>query len=280
MEAASENAMRRRAESAEEEKRTPGSSRERDRTKPRAARIYRMVMPEHTCPFGLKSVDLLERKGYRVEDHWLTSRAEQDAFKAEHDVETTPQTFIDDRRIGGWDDLRRFFGQEVTPPDARSYRPVLVVFAVSAAIAVALTSATGGAAWLVAPRFLALTMCILALLKLQDVERFSTMFLGYDLLARRVVRYAYVYPYAELVAGLLMLAGALPWVSVPIAAFIGCVGALSVVKAVYVDRRELECACVGGTSRVPLGFVSLTENLVMIGMAIWTASGAMTLSRG
>lgn len=38
-------------------------------------------------------------------------------------------------------------------------------------------------------------------------------------------------------------------------------------QSVYVDRRQLKCACVGGTSKVPLGFVSLTENLMMVAMA-------------
>ena len=38
-----------------------------------------------------------------------------------------------------------------------------------------------------------------------------------------------------------------------------------------VDKRSLKCACVGGSSNVPLGFVSLTENLMMIVMAVWMA---------
>jgi hypothetical protein len=42
-----------------------------------------------------------------------------------------------------------------------------------------------------------------------------------------------------------------------------------VIKAVYVDERELSCACVGGGSKVPLGFVSLTENLFMVGAGVW-----------
>lgn len=54
-----------------------------------------------------------------------------------------------------------------------------------------------------------------------------------------------------------------------LALFVGTVGAVSVFKAVYVDRRELKCACVGGAGSVPLGFVSLTENLLMIGMGAW-----------
>ena len=80
---------------------------------PTTAKVYRMVMPDHVCPYGLKTVDLLERKGFEVEDHHLETREETDAFKAKHDVETTPQTFIGGKRIGGYDDLREHFGKSV-----------------------------------------------------------------------------------------------------------------------------------------------------------------------
>jgi hypothetical protein len=53
-----------------------------------------------------------------------------------------------------------------------------------------------------------------------------------------------------------------------LALFIGGIGAWSVFKAVYLEKRELKCACVGGDTNVPLGFISLTENLMMVGMAI------------
>jgi len=237
----------------------------------RKAILYRMVMPEHVCPYGLKALDLLRRKGFTVEDRWLRTRAETDAFKADHGVETTPQTFIGGARIGGYDDLRRYFGKAVRAADTVSYRPVIAVFAVAALMALAASWAAAGALFIVqtAEWFIAFSMCILALLKLQDIESFSTMFLNYDLLARRFVPYAYVYPFAELLAGVLMAAGALMWLSIPVALFIGGIGAVSVFKAVYIDRRALKCACVGGGSNVPLGFVSLTENLMMIAMAAW-----------
>lgn len=139
--------------------------------------LYRMVMPEHLCPFGLKSRDLLKREGYSVDDHWLRTREQTDDFKRREGVDTTPQAYIDGQRIGGYDDVRRFFGKPVADPKANQYRQVLAVF--------------------------------------------------------------------------------------------GTVGAVSVFKAVYIDKRELKCACVGGDSNVPLGFVSLTENLVMVGMGGW-----------
>ena len=235
------------------------------------ATIYRMVMPEHTCPYGLKATDLLRRQGYAVEDRWLRTREETDAFKAEHRVKTTPQTFIDGERVGGHDDLRRFLGKPVADPKATSYRPVAAVFATTALMALAVSHAVFDTPFTVraVEWFVAFSMCALAMLKLQDVERFSSMFLGYDLLAKRWVPYSYMYPFAELGAGVLMAAGALSWLSVPVALFIGGIGAASVFKAVFVDRRELMCACVGGASNVPLGFVSLTENLFMVAMALW-----------
>ena len=233
--------------------------------------LHRMVMPEHTCPYGLKSLDLLRRKGFQVEDHHLTTRAETDAFKAEHGVKTTPQTFIAGERVGGYDDLRRRFGLHVAVPGETSYRPVAALFAMTALLAMAASHAVLGSPFTLRALqwFGGFSMATLALLKLQDVEKFSTMFLNYDLLAKRWVRYGYLYPFAEGLAGVLMVAGALNWLSIPIALFIGTVGAVSVFKAVYVDKRELKCACVGGSSNVPLGFVSLTENLGMIAMAVW-----------
>ncbi|HVL42165.1 MAG TPA: glutaredoxin [Brevundimonas sp.] len=110
----------------------------------KTAVLYRMVMPDHTCPYGLKARHLLRARGYRVEDHWLETREATDAFKAGHGVKTTPQTFIDGQRIGGYDDLRRFFGLTVREPGETSYIPVIAVFAATALLAGAATWATTG----------------------------------------------------------------------------------------------------------------------------------------
>jgi glutaredoxin len=234
-----------------------------------------MVMPHHTCPYGLKAKDLLRRAGYEVEDRHLTTREQTDAFKAEHGVQTTPQIFIGGKRVGGYDDLRRHLGKRVADPKATTYRPVIALFSMTALLALAVSYAVSGAAFTVpaVEWFIGFSMVVLALLKLQNVETFATMFLNYDLLAKRWVPYSYIYPFAEGAAGLLMVAGVLTWLSVPIALFIGSIGAVSVFYAVYVQKRELKCACVGGSSNVPLGFISLTENLMMIAMAVWMGLG-------
>ena len=241
------------------------------------ATIYRMVMEKHLCPYGLQAKDLLEREGFTVDDHWLTTRAETDAFKREHQVESTPQVFIGGKRIGGFDALQTHLGHPPPDPDATSYTPVLVVFAVAALMGLAMSWAAYGTLLTVraAEWFIAVSMCVLAILKLRDLRSFATMFLNYDLLAQRWVPYARIYPFAEAGAGILMIAGALTIISAPVALFIGGVGAWSVFKAVYLDKRELKCACVGGASNVPLGFVSLTENLMMVAMALWMGARAL-----
>jgi glutaredoxin len=240
-------------------------------TAPRQAVLYRMVMDKHLCPFGLKAKSLLEREGFKVEDHWLKTRAETDAFKAEREVKTTPQIYIDGARVGGYDDLRRFLGKSVPDPTVPTYKPIIAVFAVTALMALAASQAVFGNPFTIraAEWFIAFSMCVLAILKLRDIEKFSSMFLGYDLLAQRWVPYSYIYPFAEALAGILMITHVLKIVSIPVALFIGTVGAISVFKAVYIDRRELKCACVGGDTNVPLGFVSLTENVMMVAMALW-----------
>jgi glutaredoxin len=233
--------------------------------------LYRMVMDKHLCPYGLKSLDLLKRNGFEVEDHHLTTREQTDAFKQQQGVDSTPQTFIDGKRVGGYENVRRYFGKPVRDKDAVTYRPVIAIFGMAAAMALAASwAATGALLTDFAVRwFVALAMCILAIQKLRDLDGFTTMFLGYDLLARRWVPYAWLYPFAEAIAGVLMIAGVLRWISIPLALFIGTVGAVSVFYAVYVQKRELKCACTGANSNVPLGFVSLTENLMMIAIALW-----------
>jgi glutaredoxin 3 len=76
------------------------------------ALLHRMVTPEHTCPFGVKALELLKRAGYQVEDHQLTTRSEVDTFMQDEGVQTTPQIYIDGQRIGGYEELVAYLGEE------------------------------------------------------------------------------------------------------------------------------------------------------------------------
>jgi glutaredoxin len=79
---------------------------------PRKATLYRMILPDHTCPYGVRAKQLLEEHGFEIDDQILQSRDEVDAFEAEHGVQATPQVFIDGERIGGSDELASYLERQ------------------------------------------------------------------------------------------------------------------------------------------------------------------------
>ena len=60
-------------------------------TEPQTATLYRMVLPDHTCPFGVRAKELLTERGFTVEDQILETREDTDRFKQEQGVCTTPR---------------------------------------------------------------------------------------------------------------------------------------------------------------------------------------------
>ena len=235
------------------------------------ADIYRMVTPDHLCPWGIKALDLLKRNGYEVADHHLESMEASEQYKVDNDVDETPQIILEGERLGGYDELRDHLGLGPDPKEGETYQPVIAIFAVTLLMALTTTWAMLGDISIIraVELFIAFSMCVLGIQKLRDLKSFATGFVQYDLLAQRYVPYAYVYAFIEAVGGAFMIAGLFTWVVAPIVLLASGIGAVSIVKATYFEKRDLKCACVGGDSSVPLGFVSLTENLMMIMMAAW-----------
>jgi glutaredoxin/uncharacterized membrane protein YphA (DoxX/SURF4 family) len=235
------------------------------------ATIYRMVTPDHLCPWGIKALDLLKRNGYEVSDHHLETMDANKQYKEDHKVDETPQIYIGEEHIGGYDALREHLGLGPDPKEGKTYQPVVAIFAVTFLMAVTTAWAFQGSfsAIRIAELFIAFSMCALGIQKLQDLQSYANGFIQYDLLAQRYVPYAYVYAFIETIGGVMMIGGLLTWIVAPIVLLATTLGAVSIIKAVYIEKRDLECACVGGGKDVPLGFLSLTENLMMMAMAIW-----------
>ena len=79
----------------------------------RKAVLYRMKLPTHECPYGLLAKRMLQDGGFDVQEHVLTSREQVEAFKAEQGVDTTPQIFIGDDRIGGSEELADYLEETI-----------------------------------------------------------------------------------------------------------------------------------------------------------------------
>ena len=111
--------------------------------------------------------------------------------------------------------------------------------------------------------FMGISICLLAMLKLMDKQSFGVSFKKYDLISSRFSKWIFIYPFCELLIGLSFLLPAPPSSIVLIAFILGIFGMTSVFKAVYLDKLKLNCACVGGNAKTPLGIISFIENLLM-----------------
>lgn len=222
-------------------------------------RLYRMVTPESECPWGLKASALLRDRGIEFEDIQLRSRAEVDQFKAQQGVATTPQIFFGADRIGGYSDLATKLNAPIqsTKP---SYQPVIALFSVAGLISLSLS--------LGMPGFMGISLSMLASLKLMDIKTFAASFATYDLISQAFKPYGKLYPFLELGIGLGFLSGLAPMATGIGSMLVGVTGATSIIKAVYIEKRSLNCACVGGNSKLPLGVVSIAENTMMVLMGI------------
>ena len=108
-----------------------------------------------------------------------------------------------------------------------------------------------------------ISICLLAMLKLMDIEAFGASYKKYDLITSRFDSWIYVYPFCELLIGISFLYSSPPSLIIFIALILRISGMVSVIKAVYLDKLKLNCACIGGYAKPPLGIFSLIENLLM-----------------
>lgn len=223
-------------------------------TNAKNVKIYRMSMPEHECPWGLRAIKLLQEQGIEFEDVKLRSREEVDQVKAKYGVATTPQIFFGTERIGGYTDLAERLKVEAEKAEY-SYTPVAAVFSTAGLMALATS--------LGIPGFMGFSLSLLASLKLMNLNSFAESFEKYDLVTKRFKPYGKIYPFAELLIGLGFLSGVAPLATGISSFVVGVSGAVSVFKAVYIDKLALNCACVGGNSKAPLGVVSFAENAIM-----------------
>ncbi|MDE1151173.1 MAG: hypothetical protein PW788_01440 [Micavibrio sp.] len=153
--------------------------------------------------------------------------------------------------------------QETFADKVRQYKPLIVILAV-ALVAAAGLAAGGHLAFMQAA--MGMFLCLLATLKFFSLQGFANTFAGYDLLAARVKAYAFAYPFIEMALGFLYLSGIAPLATNAVMAVLMLVGSLGVAQVIR-HGKKVQCACVGSSFALPVGRVTLAENLVMAAMA-------------
>lgn len=150
-----------------------------------------------------------------------------------------------------------------------TYKPLLLVFAYILLATLVVEFAHGDfvlTRWM--PHFMAGFFLVFSFFKLLDLAGFASSYAMYDILAKRIPAYSYVYPFIELGLGVWYLLGWQPilvsWVTLVVMGL----STIGVVLAVM-NKQKIRCACLGTGFNLPMTTVTIVEDLLMVGMAAW-----------
>ena len=115
--------------------------------------------------------------------------------------------------------------------------------------------------------FMGLFYIIFSFFKILDIKGFSTSFKMYDPLAKKIIIYGYIYPFIEILLGLMFLTRIEVNIALLITIIILGITSVGVTKTLL-NKRTINCACLGTNLKLPMTEATFIENAIMITMAI------------
>lgn len=175
------------------------------------------------------------------------------------DFKITESTAIHDMHASG----------EPATAEKASYYPVYLIFAYVAGVSTLVQVVNGSFNWMIwMSHFMAGFFLVFSFFKLINLRGFADGFRTYDLPARYWPAWAYIYPFAELALGIGFLTGFSPAAVTVATLVIMSISAVGVINSLL-QKKQIQCACLGTVIRLPLGTLSLVEDLLMVIMSVW-----------
>lgn len=153
------------------------------------------------------------------------------------------------------------------PSKLSTYKPLFVVFAYIIVVSYAASWAVGQHLWINFGRFfMAAFFIVFSFFKMLDIPAFASSFSMYDIVAKRVYAYGFVYPFIELALGIAFVLNwqpvAVNWLTLVVMS----VGTIGVLQSV-ISKKQIQCACLGTVFNLPMSYLTIIENSIMIAMS-------------
>jgi copper chaperone CopZ len=173
---------------------------------------------------------------------------------------TTANTLKSHDIVSKHDEHRSFF---VT------YKPLLLVFGYILLVCLAVEYANGGLVLhRFMPNFMAGFFLVFSFFKLLDLKGFASSYSMYDIAAKKIPAYGFIYPFIELGLGTAYLLGYRPMLVNAITLVVMLFSSIGVILAV-INKQKIKCACLGTGFNLPMTTVTIIEDLLMAGMSAW-----------
>jgi len=158
--------------------------------------------------------------------------------------------------------------QSASKESNRSYKPLLIIVLYLLGTTLLLEFSNGMfqiKTWMA--HFMAGFFLVFSFFKMLDIAAFAKAYQSYDIIAAKAKWYGYVFPFIELGLGIAYLLYSDNELTHLITAIVMFVSLIGVIKSV-VQKTEIQCACLGTVFNLPMSYVTIIEDGIMLVMAL------------
>ncbi len=148
-----------------------------------------------------------------------------------------------------------------------TYKPILLIFGYVTALSVIAATQHGGFSWMHAMNtFMAGFFLSFSFFKMLDLKGFAESYAMYDIVAKRIPAWGFIYAFVELALGLAYATGFEPLLTNIVTLIVMSVSIIGVLQSVF-NKRAIKCACLGAVFNLPMSTVTIIEDALMIAMS-------------
>jgi copper chaperone CopZ len=148
-----------------------------------------------------------------------------------------------------------------------TYKPLLLIFAFITGISIITARMENEIHWMKCMNnFMAGFFLTFSFFKFLDIKAFAESYALYDIVAKRIKGYGLIYPFIELILGISFLTGFSPLITNIVTLIVMSISIVGVLQSVL-NKRKIQCACLGAFFNLPMSTVTIIEDAIMIVMS-------------
>ena len=148
-----------------------------------------------------------------------------------------------------------------------TYKPILLIFFYISLVTVLIQLKNENFNWMQAMQyFMAGFFLVFSFFKLLNLKGFAESYVMYDVLAKRIPVWAYIYAFVELGLGIAYLINFNPFITNSITFIVMSISIVGVCQSVL-NKKKIQCACLGAVFNLPMSTVTIIEDALMIAMS-------------
>lgn len=156
---------------------------------------------------------------------------------------------------------------ELTKNWLETYKPILLIFFYILFVTLLVQFANGNfdaMQWM--RHFMAGFFLVFSFFKLLNLKGFAESYVMYDVVAKRLPAWAYVYAFTEMALGIAFLVNFNPLVTNGVTFTVMSISIIGVLQSVL-NKKKIQCACLGAVFNLPMSTVTIIEDALMIAMS-------------